>query len=63
MLQQSDRYHNASPRIERAGHRADVLARIVPGPDTASRLSDLRRLARRYNEMFGQRPAFLRIAR
>lgn len=63
MLQQSDQQHNASPRVERSAHRADVLARIVPGPDTSSRLSDLRNLARRYNAMLGQRHALIRIAR
>ncbi len=63
MLQVSDRHHNASARIERSHHRADVIARISPGTDTTSRLRDLRSLARRYNDMLSDRTTMLRIAR
>jgi hypothetical protein len=63
MLQQFDHIRSTSPRIERI-NRAAVIARIVPATDTTSRISDLRNLARRYNDMMlDQRCFMFRIAR
>ncbi len=62
MLQQFEHTRSTSPRIERIG-RATVIARIVPETDTTSRRSDLRHLAKRYNDMLDQRCSMLRLAR
>jgi len=63
MLQQFDHIRSTSPRIEHI-KRSGVVARIVPATDTASRVSDLRHLAKRYNDMMlDQRCSMLRLAR
>lgn len=63
MLPQFAQRQGSALRVERFSQRSAVIARVCPEADTASRLSDLRHLARRYNAMLDQNHPALRIAR
>ncbi len=66
MLPQFAPHQSSTLQIERLAHGSAVIARVYPSspsPDTTSRLTDLRQLAQRYNDMLDRDHAMLRIAR